>query len=429
MFASCPISIQKILMNKLLQADGFPTSPSSASDTKRPYGGLVPSQPKGTRAYTDAATYNHHLAQHQAYTAQAQSQAASTFRNPYINPQNSQHTTSNYNPSSEAVTSAYQTQQPPPASSQQQHAQFVPNPPAVAHRSLTHQSSTGHLGSVQSGAQYTNHAAGAPLSAGHLAPSVPANPYIPSHRARANTINQMDSAVPPALARLQHMNQDVIGGRNALTPVLNRDDAMREWERRQQGKAAAPQPYPQLEYLQQQAEIAAASGFSAWGGSHIRYPPPPSKLSHSYQPPPIVEDDGSSRRDAVMSNVRSAANAVPSQNQAYSSNPATGGNRFAGNYSQNQVSAFDSVERRADIGNMYVPMQPDPYQGYGPPSTSVRHVAAPVQTLGSSFYGGSVIPSGQINSTQSRNPYVGEGAQGTSQGSKDVRRNIDTWAR
>jgi len=55
------------------------------ADPKRPYGGLVPSQPKGTRAFQDAASYNQHLAQHQAYTAQATAQA-NTFinRNPYI---------------------------------------------------------------------------------------------------------------------------------------------------------------------------------------------------------------------------------------------------------------------------------------------------------------------------------------------------------
>ena len=34
------------------------------------------------------------------------------------------------------------------------------------------------------------------------------------------------------------MNQGVIAGRNALTPVMNRDDAIGEWERRQAGKAA-----------------------------------------------------------------------------------------------------------------------------------------------------------------------------------------------
>lgn len=298
-------------------------------------------------------------------------------------------------------------------------------------RVLTHQGSAGHLGNLQSVTQYGSHTAG---TGTHLTANLPANPYLPSHRARANTINQMDVAVPPALARLQHMNQDVIG-RNALTPVLNRDDAMREWERRQQGKPLAAQPYPQLEYLQQQAEIAAASGMSAWGGSHSRYPPPPSKLSHSYQPTMMAEDESGTRRDAVVSNLRTAANILPTSTQTYANNLTATANRYPANYSQNQpAAAFDAIERRSDMGNMYVPMQPDPYQSYnvGPPPSSagtVRHVAAASQPVGTSFYGPSVVPAGQINSSQSRNQYIGEGIQSTSQGSKEVRRNVDTWTR
>jgi len=282
---------------------------------------------------------------------------------------------------------------------------------------------------------------------GALPANIPANPYIPNARARANTINQMDSAVPPALARLQHMNQDVIGGRNALTPVLNRDDAMREWERRQAGKASAAQPYPQLEYLQQQAEMASTTGMNSWGGAHTRYPPPPSKLSHAYQPQTImVDDDNNSRRDAVMSNVRSAAradgsggvygaqNVISSPPQAYSSNSTTTGNRYPATYNQNQaVTGFDSLDRRTDIGNMYVPMQADPYQGYNvaqpPPPPSARHANAPTQAVPASFYG-TAIPTGQLNATQNRNPFHAEPAPPTSAGPKDVRRgntSVDAW--
>jgi len=240
------------------------------------------------------------------------------------------------------------------------------------------------------------------------------------------------------------MNQDVIAGRNALTPVLNRDDAMREWERRQAGKAAAAQPYPQLEYLQQQAEIAATTGISNWGGSHSRYPPPPSKLSHAYQPQTImVDDDNNSRRDAVMSNVRSAAraegsggvytgsNVISSPPQAYSSNTTTTGNRYPTNYNQNQpVSSFDSIERN----NVYAPMQTDPYQGYnvGPPPPSARHVTAPAQAVPPSFYGASVIPSGQINTTQGRNPFHPDNAPPLSAGPRDSRKGtsgVDSWPR
>ncbi|KAF8904456.1 kinase-like domain-containing protein [Gymnopilus junonius] len=427
--------------------------PTAGQDPKRPYGGLVPSQPKGTRAYTDAASYNHHLAQHQAYTAQAQaqaqSQAANSFRNPYIAPPTSQqHTSTTYAASSDPLTSTYQQPQqqaPPQQQQQQQQAQYLSNPPSAGHRGLTHQNSTGQLGTGQLGtgvsnSQFPNHASGGTMGASQLASNIPSNPYVPNSRPRGNTINQMDSGVPPALARLQRMNQDIIGGRNALTPVLNRDDAMREWERRQAGKAAAAQPYPQLEYLQQQAEMAASSGLTNWS-SQTRYPPPPSKLSHAYQPQSIVVDDDNSntRRDAVMSNVRSAArsgegqgavysgaNVIPSPPQAYTSNATTSGNRYQANYNQNQpVSTFDSLDRRTDIGAMYVPMQPDQYQTYnsGQAPAPARQIAPPAQAVPPSFYGASVIPSGQMNPSQGRNPFqLADGSQQTVTGSKDARR-------
>ncbi|KAF7984222.1 hypothetical protein HWV62_16024 [Athelia sp. TMB] len=131
--------------------------------------------------------------------------------------------------------------------------------------------------------QYASHTSGGGSNsltiAPNMVPAPPSNTYYNNSRHRANTINQMDT-VPPALARLQHMNQDVIAGRNALTPVLNRDDAMREWERRQTGKPPAAQPYPQLEYLQQQAELAG-SGLTNWAQqlsattSQRLHPPPP----------------------------------------------------------------------------------------------------------------------------------------------------------
>lgn len=323
-------------------------------------------------------------------------------------------------------------------------------------------------------------------------------------RMRANTINHTD-VIPPALARLQHMNQDVIAGRNALTPVLNRDDAMREWERRQSGKPAAAQPYPQLEYLQQQAELAAAGGLGAWsagsgggpgpgpgaggggtggsggtGGGAARYQAPPSKLSHSYQPTIIVDDE--SRREAVMSNVRSAARGdagpstgynpsamVTSPAQTYatglaasgattgggSGGPGTGGGggtRYQASFAQQQASnsPFDAIGQRTDIGTLYVPLQPDQYQSYAGPTGSggsvgvgsvrTQGVNAPPATQGGapSFYGPSVA------GAQGRNPFSGggsggEGGGGGGQGgqgqggmsTKDARRmsGMDIWSR
>ena len=330
----------------------------------------------------------------------------------------------------------------------------------------------------------------------HLNPVSASNPGSGSvpNRTRANTISQMDT-IPPALARLQHMNQDVIGGRNALTPVLNRDDAMREWERRQQGGRTAQVPaYPQLEYLQQQAEMTAIGG-NAWantippvvtGGhpiaqlNHVghRYPPPQlSKLSQSYHPPPqtpsstsagpviLVDDEAGNnsatmRRDAILSNVRNAAAArgdgggpqqtsstgiygggsqmplpssmgVPSPPVTY---PGPMMNRYATAYSgssaqpqnsqqqlQNQQpntstggsgGVFDSVDRRSDLGSMFVPMQPDNYRQppssqpqqqqqqhplqppHGGPGSGPRgHVISPQQIVPTSFYGAGIVPS------------------------------------
>lgn len=430
------------------------TSQSSASSTavadpKRPYGGLVPSQPKGTRAYQDAASYNQHLAQHQAYTAQAQaaSQAAASFRNPYITPQNPQAQSTTFTTTADGVGVGYQqpVQPPqPPQPPQQQQNAYVTNPPAGGQRGLTHQNSTGQLGASGSVAQYAAHNTGASLGAAHLNPNLPTTSYFPNSRARANTINQMDT-VPPALARLQHMNQDVIAGRNALTPVLNRDDAMREWERRQSGKPSAAQPYPQLEYLQQQAEMAAASGLTNWGTSHTRYPPPPSKLSHSYHPQTIMVDDENNhnnRRDAVLSNVRSAARGegssgvysgsaiISSPPQAYSSNTTASGNRYTTNYGQPQqlqpsgAVPFDSVDHRADIGNIYVPIQPDQYQNYSvqAPPSSARHAPPQGQAAQPSFYSSGVVPSGQTGSGPQRNPFtISDGSQQSLSSPKDGR--------
>ncbi|KAK2464234.1 hypothetical protein APHAL10511_003691 [Amanita phalloides] len=394
-------------------------SPSTGPDPKRPFGGLVPSQPKGTRAYQDAASYNHHLAQHQAYTAQAQaaSQAASMYRNPYITPQGQ-------NPP--PVASSYSEGGAPAYPSQQHTYQ-----PAAQHRlAQQQQPSTAQLAVGSS--VYPSH----PPVAG-LNPNLPSSSYYPSTRARANTINQMDTiptALAPALARLQHMNQDVIGGRNALTPVLNRDDAMREWERRQSGKPIAAQPYPQLEYLQQQAEAVAASGLTNWASSS-RYPPPPSKLSHSFHPPTITVDGENTRRDVVMSNVRNAAR-TDNTSAMYTSgaiipSPAqtTGSSRYATTYSQSQQSGPTPFDSRTDMGNLYVPIQPDQYQSYAAtrPPSNARHVAQPTQQpMAPSFYGAGIVPSGQTNNVQQQR--LTDPTQGTT---KDARRTsgLDAWPR
>jgi dual specificity protein kinase YAK1 len=454
-FLTLPLLITVTQPEGLVPPPSSSTSTSTAADPKRPYGGLVPAQSKGARAYPDAATYNHHLAQHQAYTAQQASQAANTFRNPYMNQQNVQQQ-QQQPPASNSYSSAPVTDPYQPAQNQTQAQQLaaqygaaVPGPP---HRALSHQNSTGQLGTGNAvTSQYPTHSAGSNLGATSLAPGN----YYPNSRGRANTINQMDT-IPPALARLQHMNQDIIGGRNALTPVLNRDDAMREWERRQSGKPPAAQPYPQLEYLQQQAEMVAASGLTNWNSAqHSRYPAGPSKLAHSYQPM-IVDDENTSasananvRRDAVMQNVRaaartdgasglygggSAASMISSPPQAYTATgpPPTssaGGGRYGTGFAQQATSAstaaggsgsgaFDSVDRRTDIGPMFVPMG-DQYQGYSVNTSAATGNrlptnAGPGQQVQPSFYGPGVVPSG---TQQQRNPFT----MGTDSQPKDAR--------
>lgn len=373
---------------------------SAQSDPKRPYGGLVPQQPKGQRAYQDAAAYNQHLNQHQAYTAQQQvasQQAANAYRNPYVTQQPTQSV-----PASSQSHRQQESQHYNPPSQQVQHS-------SVAHGSLGHQSS----------------------STANAQPNPPSSTYFPNSRARANTINNMD-AIPPALARLQHMNHDVISGRNALTPVLNRDDAMREWERRQTGKATTQhQPYQPLEFLQQQAELAAASGYANWNqarGNH-RFQAQPSSLSQSYQPSSLI-DDSSDRREAVMTSVRSAARSdqpaslyassaanLTSPPQAYVANSNSGNTRYAASYPQQQSqqqsqAPFDGLDRGRDIATMYVPMQPDQYQStnaYGQSNQTSPEQRAAGMGGAQSFYNAGVVASGGVPGATQRNPFVGAG--------------------
>jgi dual specificity protein kinase YAK1 len=310
----------------------------------------------------------------------------------------------------------------------------------------------------------------------HLNPNPPSNAYYPNSRARANTINHMDR-IPPALARLQHMSQDVISGRNALTPVLNRDDAIKEWERRQSGKAAVTQPYPQLEYLQQQAELAAASGITNWQQPATRYQPAQSSgLAHQYHPATaIVVDD--ERRDAIMSNVRATAqgqgfisNPISNPPAAYTGAAATAGSRFtvaypqqpaAGSQSQSQqhpsqpppaaaqqqqqqqqqqspASPFDSLDRRPDLGGLFVPLQPDHYPTYTGNSVAGGRsvVGPPAQAVPPSFYDTAVAQ--QTNAAQQRNPFSGDTssagngapASGSTNVAKDRRGSgIEFWPR
>jgi len=200
----------------------------------------------------------------------------------------------------------------------------------------------------------------------------------------------------------------------------------------------------------------------------------------------LVDDEtGSSsatlRRDAILSNVRSAARGdvgpqqtpsgsiygVGSQMQLSSSmnvsNPSgtySGPmmNRYTATYGgssaqpqnpqQNQQSnssaggsggVFDSMDRRSDLGSMFVPMQPDNYhqpppsqpqqqqqpqqslQPHGGPGSGARgHVISPQQIVPSSFYATGIVPNVVPPASASQVPVQGQSGAG---GGSTVLRN------
>lgn len=190
----------------------------------------------------------------------------------------------------------------------------------------------------------------------------PPNSYYPASRTRANTINQMD-AIPPALARLTHFGAPDPSGTRNLTPVLNRDDAIREWERRHAGPGHHKQSslhnagYSQLDYLQEQAELA-----SGWGYGHAH-----TSSGHYQMQPGIGVVAASPHSAATRSEYDSHQLQLPLTNPprsapiasylpAYPPPAATGG--VGG-------GVFDAFEgREANMGMMYTPLQPSQV-GYG----------------------------------------------------------------
>lgn len=400
------------------QAPPLPTVPNP----KQPYGGLVPSQPKGTRAYTDAAAYNQHLNQHQSYTAQAASQAAQQpIRNPYVSPPQQQPQHQHQPPPPQHVPSQVYDggEYAQSAGSNDTSSQNL----SQAHR-LQHQPSTGALASSYS--QPPQH----PPPSSYANPNPPTSSYYPASRVRANTINQMDHAIPPQIARIASLGMEVSGiKRNTLTPVLHRDDAIKEWERRASGQRAPPGPmYPQLEYLQQQAELASSNNWNGTGGGASRRYHPPSSLQHFQTPPSALTVDSASSkhhrelsasgglRDVSMASISSRpsagydqpphTNLPPAPPQAYSSSSASA--RYGGTSQppQQQPSSYqpssndnsipyDAYDHRDGLGTLYTPMQPNVLPSGGTQQQMHFSAASNGGNLASasSFYGGGIVPS------------------------------------
>ncbi len=234
----------------------------------------------------------------------------------------------------------------------------------------------------------------------------------------------MDAAVPPQLARIASLGMDAAGiKRNTLTPILNREEAIREWERRRAGHAPPASSYPQLEYLQQQAELTSGN----WTGPSTNHPrryAPHQPSSLQFQSPPSAVVSDSSRhlmekntgplRDITLSSSRTTAagdsyepnsqhhtlpNAPP---QVYNTNSVP--NRYATNSSsytspQTQNAAYDSYDHRDGMGTLYAPLQPNVLSSQAqqqlPPSSSNSN-GNPLIATASSFYSGRVgVPNQQ----------------------------------
>ncbi|KZT52262.1 kinase-like protein [Calocera cornea HHB12733] len=399
------------------------SSPQPASSaSKRPYGGLIPSQPSGTRAYQDAATYNQHLNQHQQYTAQAATaaQQQSAYRNPYATPREEGGADYNQQRHAHAAAQAQAVQAAQAQAQAQAHAQ--------AQAAYASQPLQG-VPSISVNSNY--------LPVSSTTGSIPTNP--PSayygNRARSNTINQMD-VVPPQLAKFAHLAPGVVEsglGRNSLTPVLNRDDAMREWERRHGaggqaatgGKRTSQQNQfsHTLDYLAEQAELQSQN-LGRWASQTAHHYP---RQSSNYQAPttPQTSYQGAATYHTPSSQVKhqapgttqeaweyeaahwrptGAAPAVQitSPPQAYASNSATT-SRYPATAAaapatyQSPTVPYDTYDVRDGMGTLYAPMQPQPYQQPG------SSTGQPQQNL--SFYGSGVVPSGALPSTPTRAQY------------------------
>lgn len=341
-------------------------APTASSSTSKKYGGLVqsPSASRGQRIYSDAAAYNQQLAQHQSYTAQVQS--ANAVRHQPFSPGYDMQQHSQQSPYTQRVPS----QSRPPAGNSQWQQMAPPPQPNFTQRIPSQ--------GLQASSSHSQLRTNPPMMAAQTNP--PPNSYYPSSRNRANTINQMD-AIPPALARLTHFGAADPSGTRNLTPVLNRDEAIREWERRQSGhskkSSLANASYPQLEYLQEQAELAAMGG-QGWmlpgpygppasahhpghshslsaGGSHYQMQPGIG-VSPAHSVGPQDYRRGPSEYDPPMTS--SSAGSRPYL-PTYPPPAAT---------SAPNSAIFDGFDSRDNsMGMMYTPLQPSQptYQAYG----------------------------------------------------------------
>lgn len=296
-------------------------------DAKRPYGGLPAAAPRSAaRTYPDAAAYNQHLAQQQAYAAV---NSANAYR------------------ASQVPTNPYMD---PPAVPVQRTQQA-----AVSGQAIAPQQAYPTYGPTTMSSSLSK---GSAVPQATMVTNPPAVHHYPT-RGRAMTISQLDN-VPPQLQRLGVDLTSIAG--QSMTPVLRRDDQREAWERRQEvdnglsRKISVNRQHPALDLLTRQAEY----GYSV-GHPHLQQSmyPAYSQQHHSALLPPPAAALTSSRGltsgsihgnpydsfDNEANAAYSPVQASPRQNQAsYYSNPFP---NLSGNQ-QNQAAAYAAQQAALD---------------------------------------------------------------------------------
>jgi dual specificity protein kinase YAK1 len=354
---------------------------SGTDAAKHPYGGLpeTPSRSSG-KVYHDAAAYNQHLAQQQSYNSAHQArQNQPVVNNPYA-----QDDMARVAEASAQAKAAAKTQ----AQVQQAQAHALAQAQAHAH--------------AQAQAQAHANAHAAQVQAAAMSPPYGQSAASTSFqtRSRSNTMTRMD-LVPSQMAKMG------IEAGHSMTPVMNRDESIREWERRQQqqmqsnGGQSSRQTkqqrsdYQHLDLLQQQADA-----------NHSMYTSPPAQQSWSQPPNAAQSYNSMNRMQASTTSPPSFSVIVDAQQQqhqqqqlrhqspaslhmqhsisspsrgmsnvtsvtapptAYSSpNHASGSNRYQPvSGSTSSLAAFDPYP--PDISQLMPALQPTQYQSSQPP--------------------------------------------------------------
>nr|CDI53065.1 related to YAK1-ser/thr protein kinase [Melanopsichium pennsylvanicum 4] len=218
------------------------SSSSNSSDaSKHPYGGLVQqSSARPSNKFQDAAAYNQHLAQQQAYhSAAARQQAQPVLNNPYAREEAAQ---AEAHAQAEAEAKAQAKAQSAIQQQQQQQQGYTSRHSMAVPPSAYYGGGGGGSGGEERRGDH--------------------------HRLSTN---------PPQLAMLGLEQQASGGIGQNMAGLVNRDDPLMEWERRQNGLAPTSasnssgkrrssnnnDSYQQLDLLQQQVEF----GGGGWGGS------------------------------------------------------------------------------------------------------------------------------------------------------------------